>query len=136
IFGKGAALLAQILANRGELNQALEWAQKAIASDKFNAQLYYLRATILQELGEDVPATAALKQALYLDHNFILAHFALGTLAQRHGKAKDAGRHFDNAMSLLSVCQADDQVPGSEGLSAGRLSEIVGSMRASVNRLR
>lgn len=131
-FGKASALMAQILANRGEIVQALEWSGKAISADKLNAELYYLRATILQEQGEAESAIAALKKALYLNQNFILAHFALGTLAQRHGKAKEAGRHFDNALSLLGVYQADDPVPGSEGLNAGRLSEIIGSMRASM----
>ena len=48
LFGKAAVLLAQTLANQGRIVPALEWAEKAIAIDKLNAGLYYLRATIFQ----------------------------------------------------------------------------------------
>ncbi len=87
LFGKAAVLLAQALANQGRIVPALEWAEKAIAIDKLNAGLYYLRATIFQEQGAEPLAIASLRQALYLDHNFVLAHVALETLTLRQGKS-------------------------------------------------
>ncbi len=132
LFGKAAVLLAQTLANQGRIVPALEWTEKAIAIDKLNAELYYLRATIFQEQGAEPLAIASLRQALYLDHNFVLAHFALGTLTLRQGKSGEAGRHFDNALSLLAACPADDPLPGGDGMTAGRLSEIIASTRESM----
>jgi chemotaxis protein methyltransferase CheR len=131
-FAKAASLLAQALANQGRIEPALEWVEKAIAVDKLNAELYYLRAIIFQEEGTIAQATASLKQALYLDQAFVLAHFALGTLTLRQGKQKEAGRHFDNALSLLGACQGGEIVPGSDGMTAARLSEIIASTRASM----
>jgi len=133
MFEKGAALMAQSLANLGKVASALEWTEKAIAVDKLNAGLYYLRATILQEQGTPSQAIASLKQALYLDHAFVLAHYTLGILTLQQGKPREAGRHFENALTLLGACQGDDPVPGSEGMTAARLSEIITATRASIN---
>jgi chemotaxis protein methyltransferase CheR len=132
LFGKASALLAQSLANRGEIASALEWAEKAIAVDKLNVELYYLRATIYQEQGAQSQAMASLKQALYLDHGFVPAHFALGTLYLRQGKSREASRHLENALTLLGASQPDDPVPGAEGMTTARFREIIVATRDSL----
>jgi chemotaxis protein methyltransferase CheR len=133
-YGKAAALMAQSQANRGEIAVALEWVEKAIAADKLNAELYYLRATILQEQGDIPKAMASLKQAIYLDQAFVMAHFALGTLTLQNGKPREAGKHLENALSLLGACPADDPVPGADGMTAARLSEIITATKASISQ--
>lgn len=125
LFGKAAALLAQLFADLGNLGEALRWSERAIATDKLNAEMYYLRATIFQEQGNIGEAVASLKQALYLDHAFVLTHFTLGNLSLRQGRKKESAKHFQNALSLLRSYHADDEVPGGEGMTAGRLSEII-----------
>ncbi|HEY4744688.1 MAG TPA: CheR family methyltransferase [Desulfuromonadaceae bacterium] len=130
-FGKAAILLAQSLANQGKIAPALEWTERAIAVDKLNAELYYLRATIQQEQGAEPQAIATLRQALYLDPNFVLAHFALATLTLRE-KPGEADRHFENALALLGACGVDDPVPGADGMTAGRLVEVIASTRESM----
>ncbi len=67
---------------------------------------------------------------LYLDPDFVLAHFALGSLARRQGQASSARRHFANALALLAACPPDAIVPASEGVTAGRLREIIAAMAA------
>jgi chemotaxis protein methyltransferase CheR len=131
-FGKAVALMVQAQANRGEIDLALEWVEKAIVIDKLNAELYYLRANIFQEQGEIHKAVASLKQAIYLDQTFVMAHFALGTLTLQNGKHREAGKHLANALSLLEACPVDDQVPGAEGMTTGRLAEIITTTRASM----
>ncbi len=133
-FGKAAALMAQAQANRGEIAVALEWVEKAIAADKLNAELYYLRATIFQEQGEILKAVASLKQSIYLDQAFVMAHFALGALTLQSGKPREAGRHLENALSLLLACPADDPVPGAEGMTGARLSEIITATKACISQ--
>jgi chemotaxis protein methyltransferase CheR len=132
LFGRSAALLAHVLANQGQIVRALEWTERAIAVDKLNAELYYLRATIYQEQGTPAAAIASLKQALYLDQGFVPAHFTLGTLTLHEGKLKEADKHFANALSLLEAYPADEAVPGLEGMTAGRLSEIIAATRAGI----
>ena len=122
---KAMALLARVYANEGKLAEGLEWCEKAIAADKMNAGCHYLRATILQEQGLLEEAQAALKRTLYLDQNFVLAHFALGNLTLREAKVKESEKHFENALSLLSAYRQEEILPESEGITAGRLVEII-----------
>jgi chemotaxis protein methyltransferase CheR len=49
----------------------------------------------------------------------------MGTLVLRRGDAKSARRCFDNALALLSARGQEDILPESEGLTAGRFSEII-----------
>jgi chemotaxis protein methyltransferase CheR len=124
---ESSALLARICANLGQLAEALEWIEKAIATDKLDAGLHYLRAIILQEQGVAEESVASFKRALYVDPDLVLAHHALGNLALRQERLKDAARHFANTLVLLTRYDADDVLPHSDGLAAGRLREIVQS---------
>ncbi len=118
-------LLARALANQGRLAEGLSWCEQAIDADKLDAAGHYLRAIILLEMGDPLEAASSLQRAVYLQPDFILAHFALGHLARGQGKTREAGRHFANALQLLQRYQADDLLPESEGLSAGRLTETI-----------
>lgn len=119
------AQAVRALANQGRLGEACAACEGAIIADKLNPGLYYLGATILQEQNREGEAMAALKRALYLDPNFVLAHFALGNLAQRQGHAAAAKRSFKNVLALLGAHGPDDLLPEAEGLTAGRLREII-----------
>lgn len=121
-------LLARTLANQGRLAEALTWCEKAVAAGKLNPASHYLLAMILQEQGHDANAVASLKRALYLNPDFALAHFALGNLVRRQGRHGESERHFQNALSVLGGCLQDDHLPESEGMTAGRLREIIRSM--------
>ena len=123
------ARLARACANAGRLTEGLVWCDQAIAADKINPLGHYLRATILQEQGALEEAARSLRHALYLDPEFVLAHFALGSLARRLGQASEAEKHLANALRLLRDCRPSDPVPEAEGLTAGRLSEIIESMQ-------
>ena len=126
------ALLARCLANQGQLADALGWCDRLIAAEKLNPSAHYLRATILQEQGAQEEAIRALQRALFLDANFVVAHFALGNLARAHGKPGEAARHFRNALRLLRTKQPDDILPESDGIVAGRLAEIITALMEEV----
>jgi len=119
------ALLARTYANQGRLAEALQCCERAVAADKLNAGWRHLMATVLQELGRPEEAADAFRRALYLDQNNALVHFALGNLLRRQGHPEDGRRHLRNALALLNACQPDQIVPESEGISAGRLAEII-----------
>ena len=118
---------ARDCANKGELGQALEWAEKALAADRLDAGLQYLRGIILQERGAGEEAVLALKRALYLDPDFVLAHFALGNVEVQRQRRREADRHFANALGLLARYGPGDVIPQSDGLAAGRLKQIIES---------
>lgn len=124
-----STVLARACANSGELAEACQWAEKAVSADKLNPALHYLRAVILQEQGAAEEAVASLHRALYLDPEFVLAHYALGNHKLRQRKFKEAGKHFTNALVLLAGYQRDAVLPHSDGLAAGRLREIIESTK-------
>jgi len=118
-------LLARAYANQGKLAAALVLCDQAIAADKMAARAYYLRATILQEQGCLPEALLAFKQTVYAEPEFMLGHFALGSLALNQRRLKESEKHFANVLLLLARYQPEDIVPESEGLSAGRLREMI-----------
>lgn len=125
---------ARACANLGKLDEAARWCEKAIAADKLNPSNHYLLATIQRELGQSDVATQSLMRALYLDPDFVLAHFALGSLCLSQSRRREAERHFDNALALLRARPYDEPLPESDGLTAGRLTEIITSVRSSLPR--
>jgi chemotaxis protein methyltransferase CheR len=124
--------MARRYANQGSLSEALEWCNKAIAADKMNLSHHYLLATILQEQGQHDVAIKSLMRALYLDPEFVLAHFSLGNLHQSQGHYGEAQRHYGNVQLLLRKHPQDEMLLEADGLTAGRLAEIVTALQASL----
>ncbi len=118
-------LRARIYANQGRLAEALVCCDQAVAADKMAAPVHYLRATILQEQSSLPEAILALKRAVYAEPEFVLGHFALGNLALKQGRLQESEKHFENVLLLLARYQPEDIVPESEGLSVGRLRDML-----------
>ena len=118
-------LLARTYANQGRLAEALQWGTKVVAADRLSAGHHYLLAMIQQEMGALADAAASLHRALFLDPQFVLAHFASANLARIEGKRPEARKHYRNTLRLLEGRRSGDILPESEGLTVERLQEIV-----------
>ena len=70
-------------------------------------------------------AFASLKRTLYLEPGFVLAHFIMGNLALRRGEAGTGKRCLENALDLLADRRDEEILSESEGLTAGRLRQII-----------
>lgn len=121
-------LLVRACANLGDLEGAQEWCEKAIASDKLSPGLRYLLATILLEQGRGTEARRAMRETLYLDDGFVLAHFALGNLARQEGDTIESRKHLARALAALRRLSPEEIVPESEGMTAGRFAEVIEAM--------
>ena len=122
------SLVARALANQGRLTEALACCDRWIAADKMDAAGHYLRAVVLLEHGHQDDARGALQRVLYLEPTFVLAHFALGSLARSRDRHDEADRHFANTLDLLGRLLPHDVLPESDGLTAGRLTETITAM--------
>ena len=122
---KALGLLAKVYANQGNLSEARNLGEQAIVKDKLNPAVYFFLASVCQEQGDHAESVRLLKQSLYLDHDFVLAHFHLASLVANPAEAK---KHLKNTLSLLTTRTADEVLPGSDGLTVGRLLETVQSM--------
>ena len=122
------SLQARALADQGKLTEALAWSERWVAADKLNAAAHYLQAMILQELGEAAAARRSLQRAVYLQPDFVLAHFALGNSAPGGSRSPEANKHFEHVLRLLRARPVEELVPESDGLTAGGLMEIIAAL--------
>ncbi len=128
------SLETRALADQGRHADALASSEHWIASDKTDSAAHYVHAMILQEMGERHAARDSLHRAVYLQPDFALAHFALGNLARAEAHTAQADKHFANALRLLRSRPPDALLPESDGMSAGRLVEIITSLLAQPDR--
>ena len=122
---------ARRLADEGRLDSALAACDRALAANQLAPAHHYLRGVILQEQNQPEAAVVALRQALGLDAAFTLAHFTLGHLLLRQGRAAEAARCFTEARTLLHACAPEAVLPESEGLTAGRLLTMLATLEGT-----
>jgi chemotaxis protein methyltransferase CheR len=127
----GLLQTARAFANQGRLDAALDACDRALAADRMNAAAHHLRASILHELGNPREAAGAFRRALYLEPGFVPAHLGLGQLARAQGRFPEARRHFGNALALVRARPAEEILPEADGLTAGRLAEIIEILRGT-----
>ena len=118
-------LLSKSYANLGKVEKAGYWCEKAIDSEKLNPEIYYLQSTIFQAAGDIKASIRSLKQALYLDPEFIMAHFTLGLLLQQKNKLYESRKSMTNALSLLKVRDPDEILTFSDGMTVGLLIDTI-----------
>jgi chemotaxis protein methyltransferase CheR len=125
---KRTAQEARMLADRGDLSEALFHCESALETDKLDPSLHYLKASILQALGRADEAERALQSTLFLDGNFALARVMLGAIARGQSRPGDASKHFQEALMLLERMPSDSVLPETDGLTAGKMAETVASL--------
>jgi chemotaxis protein methyltransferase CheR len=116
---------ARECANRGELEEARAWCERAVAADKLDAHSHYLLASVLQELNLTDAAAHALRRTLYLEPRHVLAHYALGHLARREGREHDCARHLRNALRAIGEWPPQVAAREFEGMDVMRLAEVI-----------
>lgn len=118
-------LMTKSLANSGNLNEALAFATKLVENRQAGPDHFYFVATIFSEMGEEQKAIDLLKKALYLDPHHLLSHYLIGRILKKLNNRKSAARHLNNALELLSAFQSDQMISDADGLTAGRLKQMV-----------
>jgi len=121
-------LLAQIHADRGDLEQAERMAERAVLLAPVEPKSYHLLALIRQEQGREEEAIDAMKRALFLDRNDAAAHWRIGVLYRRTGRNALARRAWANAAALLTQLPAE-AVP--QGFGGATASEILARMSSA-----
>jgi chemotaxis protein methyltransferase CheR len=121
-------LLARSCANLGRLDEAERWCRALVDRERLDAGAHFLLGTILQERGAMPEAMESVKRALFLDPSLVLGHFTLGVMRRGQGFDTGAARDFRNALELLAEMPPDGIVPWSDGMTAGRLAEIIATL--------
>ncbi len=122
--------LGKIFANKGNLEEAQHWCERAIKRDKLHPEPYYTLSLIYQQHGLNDMAIDALKKAIYLDRNFMLAHYNLAQIYIHQNEPALARKSLQNIRQLLEGKPRDMAVPEGDGLVIGRLLELVDNQLA------
>ena len=125
---KEIIMLIKSYANIGKLKEADYWSSTAIDLDKLIPEFYYIRATILQELGKEDEMAKTLRKAIYINNKYIPAYFLFGLLMNRQNKNNQAKKHLNRALALLNSLKADKILEEVDGLTVNRLKAIISSM--------
>lgn len=116
---------AQDAANQQNWQQALDLLNLVELSDKFNPKVHYLRGIIYRERGDYPAALLAMRQAIYCDPNFALAHYMLGDIFKQQGQLSGARRHWQIARSFLKSQPPDKILDASNGLTVDMLIDLI-----------
>jgi len=122
------ALGARAYANLGRFSEARQFCEQAIAADRLSPQNHYLLSMILEQQGDLAAAATSLQHVLFIDHDFLLAYFALGNLFRQAGDRGESERNFANALRLLERRDPHEVLPEAEGMTAGGLAHMIRGM--------
>jgi len=126
---KALALLSRACAKLGLLSEASAWCERAISADAMDASNRYLLALVKIEQRQPDEAIAALRKAIYLDPDLAVAHFTLATLYRGKGMGENCEIQLKDAARILRDIPPGDDLPESEGMTAGELGRMVDALR-------
>jgi tetratricopeptide (TPR) repeat protein len=95
---RAAALLRQA----GNVPEAVEVLERAVASEPERSEAYYHQGELLQQQGKLDQAASRYRQALELDPDSAGAHNSLGSVLGSQGRFEEALFHFQRALELNS----------------------------------
>ncbi len=121
--------MARIRANQGRLEEAQSWCQLVLDRAPELLEAHYTLALIYIEENMPDQAIKQFKKVLYLNPDYLLAHFGLGTLYQKIDHPEKASRHFTWAIRLAGRISPEEEVPGSDELTAGQLINMINTSR-------
>jgi len=99
---------------------------QADEQDTLLPQVHYLRGLVLFHNDQWDASLMSLRQAVYCDTGFALAHYSLGDLYAQRGESKDAARHWKHAQDALQDYDDDDKLPyGDDELTAEMLMSLI-----------
>lgn len=116
---------ARAYANQHQLQEALDWLEQAIALNRLDPALYWLQASLQIEQGARPRALSTLRKAIYLQPDFVMAHYVCGLLSAGIGESFNAERDLKNCVCLLERLADTETLPESEGLSVKDLKHLV-----------
>ncbi|MBC9250493.1 hypothetical protein A9179_09435 [Pseudomonas alcaligenes] len=117
-------LLARSWADQHATGEAEEWLRRALSLEPCSAPSYWLLALLAEQNGTLAAALVSLQKALYLEPDFILAHFHQARLLRLQGQEAAAAKALQLCRELLRGQPGDAAVPLGDGLSCGQLQRI------------
>jgi len=116
---------AMALANMGKLTEALVLLTDTLALEPTNRDCHFLSALVLLELGDTKAAEFALRKTLFIDHQYVFAHYQLGLLLVRNKQWAQGLKSLHNALAITRQHESDLEVPGAKSMTYGSLVDTL-----------
>jgi chemotaxis protein methyltransferase CheR len=111
-------------ADRGDWQSAAEYGRRLLAQDPLSPASHFYQALVFENLGVPAASERSLRQAIYLDRNFALAHYHLGLALKRALKMPGAERSFRNVLKVLAGVPDDAMLTAGSGVTVTALKEL------------
>jgi len=121
---------ARHLADSGDAARAIELCSKLLEEETTDPELYYLRGIAHLHARNLPSAESDLKKSLFLEPDNIVAYIALASIAKARGDEREMKKHYSNALHFLSKIKESEIVPGSEGIPAKAMRDMIASLMA------
>ncbi|MFC1562548.1 CheR family methyltransferase [candidate division KSB1 bacterium] len=118
-------IIAKILLDKGDFENAYEWCTKAIQKDKLNVDAYFILSMIFEEQQNYDKAVETLKKVIYLDNSFVLGYYSLGNLYQRLDDIEQAEKYYRSAVRILEPMNKNVVIPFLDDLTVGELLGLI-----------
>ncbi|OSM00213.1 putative chemotaxis protein CheR [Magnetofaba australis IT-1] len=113
------------LASLGRMDEARSALERFTRNNELEPQAYFLLALVAMEQARLRDAEALLRRTLLLDPALIMAHYHMGVLKLRQGRA-DAGRKaLRRALSLLEAATPDAPIALGDGMTHAQLADAL-----------
>jgi chemotaxis protein methyltransferase CheR len=116
---------ARAAANNENWASAFQLLKEAEADDVLQPQIHYLRALIQMQQGDHAASMNSLRQAIYCDSSFALAHYMLGELHEKAGSINEARRHWRRAQQSLIGLDPQQPLIFADDLTAEMLNGLL-----------
>ncbi|HEV3342184.1 MAG TPA: CheR family methyltransferase, partial [Pirellulales bacterium] len=116
--------LARAQLDRGDTQGALTSCQRLIKADRLNPLAHFYHAVAAGQQGFRQETERSLRRAIYLDRDFVLAHYHLGLLLKRESETRAARRSFRNVLAILERRDAGEVFADADGLTVGALRQL------------
>jgi len=117
--------ISRVHANTGNLEEAKQACENALKYDPLIVEAYYVKGLINEEDGNLDDAISDYKKTLYLQPDFVLAHYHLSTVYQQKKDDAKAERHRTQSIRILSQRPTDEIVPAADELTVGQLMALL-----------
>lgn len=118
-------MLSHIASNRGYLEEAIAWANRCVEIDPLFKESYYTLSLVHLAQGELKEAENKIKKAIYIDHDFILGYFVLGSIYILMKLQSKANKHFKMASDMLHSKPTNEIIFQTEHLTVGELLNLI-----------
>lgn len=112
------------LADLGDLESAYRATEAALEGAPDDPRLRYYEGVLAKGLERPDAAEKALRKALYLDGNFVIAHLQLGLLRLERGDKASGRRSLATAARLSGTFSPEAPLPEGAGMTAQELRDI------------